>query len=307
MHNRLAQYTEEALLRHECVTLPSIGGFILEHCPAAWDKDRHIVYAPHVEVRFNEALTHHDGILIEQYALGEGISLRRAKLELEQDIQGLKQELLRAHRYRISGVGVLALSSNGRLEFTPNPSPMIQHAYYGLGAIMTPLRQGLSASEQKKTDVDYIQIRIPRKAARYTVAASVLAVLIGLPLAMWQPTKDTFSASVAPSPREVSRVVERVRTEVKQIQQETPREEQQESVWISPEAEHYYLIIGTEKHRSNAEGYIKLYQERFPKLRILEGKKLYRISAETFTSREQAQAQQRALAKDGISSWIYVP
>ena len=196
------------------------------------------------------------------------------------------------------------------MEFSPAPSPMIMHAYYGLSAVMTPQIGAKQANKQlqEEQSPEYIHLRIPRKAIRYSVAVLVLGFVVGLPLSLWQPNKDTFSASVAPPSQEVTKAIEHVRREVKKIQQEEPvATPSQASVWTEAQAGTYYLIIGTEKHQANAERYIKLYQDKFPKLQVLSSKKLYRISAESFTDKTEASNRQRALAKEGISSWIYIP
>lgn len=316
MRNRLSKFLEDVLRQHECVTLPSLGGFILEHCPATWDKVRHVASAPHVAIRFNEALNHHDGILIEEYAVREGISLRRAKLELEKDIQSLKAELLRTHRYRLEGIGILTLEPSGLMGFSPLPSPFIQQAYYGLSSVLTPQRRGEMSLEEQSgkslTDLhpqsDYLEIRIPRKAIRYSVAAVVAIALVGLPLVMWRPTKETFNASVAPSPQEVSRVVAQVRDEVQQIQPSAQAPQQKErSLWTSPEVGRYYVIIGTEKNHDVAAGYISRFGDKYPHLQIISNKKVYRISADSYTSREEAYKKMQELSAAGVSSWIYIP
>lgn len=319
MRHRLAKYIEEVLIQHECVTLPSIGGFIVEHCPAEWDRVRNISYAPRVVIRFNEALSHHDGILIEQYALHLGISLRRAKLELESDIKALRQELVRTHSYRLEGVGILSIESNGLMMFTPNPSPLIMHAYYGLSTAIAPQVSKIAKSDNtahiNQRASEYIQINLPRKAVHYSAAVAILAIVVGLPLAVWKPSTHSFQASFVPNKKAVSEIAHSIKEEVKQmqpqslVQKERPQElpKAEPNQLVEAERGKYYLIIGTEKSESNAKGYLKLYGERFPNIQILTSKKLYRISADVFSSQSEAYTKQQELSKAGVSSWVYIP
>ena len=87
MNYRLAEQITFLLLRHHYVVVPQLGGFIREVLPASYNADKAIAYPPSAELHFNQELTHSDGLLEERYALLLGLSLRRARLVLEEEVK----------------------------------------------------------------------------------------------------------------------------------------------------------------------------------------------------------------------------
>lgn len=318
MRNRLAKYIEQLLIQHECVTIPSIGGFILEHSPAEWDATKNVAYAPGVAIRFNGALLHHDGLLIEHYALSLGISLRRAKLELEEDVRLLRQEILRTQSYRLEGIGTLALGASGQMLFSPAPSSYISQAYYGLSSVLTPQRGATATSHedkglQAKPSRDFL-IRIPKRLMAYAGSAAVLVLVAMLPLSLWHSGEQpSYPASFVPSqPAVPSTAMTAPVSAPTPKPQEAPKapvsepiETKATSRWITPEPGCYYLIIGSERKRAIAESYFERFGKQFPDMQILEGEKVFRISAATFSTQADAYRLLNKLKASDVDAWVY--
>ena len=94
MSHRLAEQITSLLLRHPYVVVPGLGGFIRERIPAYYDEAQSLVVPPKAELHFSQELSHSDGLLEESYATLLGVSLRRARLALEEDIKQLRQALI---------------------------------------------------------------------------------------------------------------------------------------------------------------------------------------------------------------------
>lgn len=105
MNSRLAEQISYLLLRHEYVVVPQLGGFIREKLPASYDRSKHLAYPPSAELHFNSEMTHSDGLLEERYALLLGLSLRRARLVLEEEVSQLRRQLIQQGTYHLSGIG----------------------------------------------------------------------------------------------------------------------------------------------------------------------------------------------------------
>lgn len=116
MNSRLAEQISYLLLRHEYVVVPQLGGFIREKLPASYDRSKHLAYSPSAELHFNSEMTHSDGLLEERYALLLGLSLRRARLVLEEEVSQLRHQLIQQGTYHLSGIGELQLSREGHLQ-----------------------------------------------------------------------------------------------------------------------------------------------------------------------------------------------
>lgn len=311
MNNKLVRSLHKLLVEHECVAVPQLGAFIREQLPARWDALRKVAYPPSVVLRFNEALQHQDGLLLDEYASSLSLSQRRAKLVLEQDIQSLRAELVRTRNLNLEGIGTLHLGAEGNISFTSSASEDIAHEYYGLCSVAGVLneqqdsqRESLPKQERRMSD-DYIQIAIPKKLLRYTTAAAVIILLIGLPLILWKPKLPSYEASFVPDRKVVEQLVAEVKPHFEPTVEPQTSKEEVLSLWTQEEQGKYYVIIGTERRKQVAEKYIDLYQEKFPKLQILEYKSIYRISADAFATSDEANAMRATIAKDGLDAWVY--
>lgn len=306
MRNRLISTLERLLVEHDCVVVPQFGAFIREFVPSVWDSTHNMAYPPSVTLRFNEALQHQDGLLLEAYALDLGLSKRLAKLELENDVQHLKQSLLRQQSLALEGLGAVRLSPEGSICFSSAPSERINYRYYGLRSVASPWSVGQEPSLSLKDD-KYLRINIPKRALRYAGVVAVFLIVLLLPLSLWRSTLPSYEASFVPDRAVVQKAIKSVYPSL-ETDEVKPREEPKptsQSVWQEAESTYYYVIIGTERRESIAQKYIELYQAKYPELAILKSKQLYRISAKQFKSSSEAQAYLRELAREGVSAWIY--
>ena len=80
----LAQYIEELIIRHECVIVPSLGGFVTYRDKAAVRNN--LFYAPTERIRFNPLLTYHDGLLAEAYMRDRNIGYSEALNAINADV-----------------------------------------------------------------------------------------------------------------------------------------------------------------------------------------------------------------------------
>lgn len=311
MDNKLIRSLHKLLVEHDCVVVPQLGAFIREQLPARQDEARRVLYPPTTTIRFNEALQSQDGLLLSDYCVSLALSQRRAKLELEQDVRILRSELVRQRSLRLEGIGTLHLSAEGRLSFSSMPSDQIGHLYYGLHSIVPVESGSLGRTHITDTPQGFIQesdshihLRISKQSLRYTAVAAVILFLIGLPLTLWRPSLPSYEASFVPNEQAVEKIIAEVNPHTA-TETHTPAEANEAAYWLQPEAGQCYVIVGTERKREVAERYISLYAERFPSIKILDQKRVYRISVASFASSEEAEALRREIAKEGIDAWVY--
>lgn len=225
MTNRLASHIQEQLLNYECAVLPSLGGFVLEATPARFDLETLLAYPPGVAVHFHEGLTHHDGLLAQSYASRYGISLRRARLMVDEDIRLLRQELVHSGEYTLTGIGCMRLNDDGHIVFEERLSTALNSSSYGFGAVSMPklttprlvesrdMRADVMEVRPQDLDRKYLHLRIPRKLINYTAAAIVLLATL-LPwggylrqeVSSGEEVERPFTASFAPDKESVQRI-----------------------------------------------------------------------------------------------------
>lgn len=313
MYHRLVRSLHRLLFEYDCVVVPQLGAFISASVPAEVDTLRSIASPPRVVLRFNDALQHHDGLLLSLYSRDLGLSQRRAKLEIERDVQSLRSELLRLGQLELEGIGQLRVSSEGRILFSSKPSSMLMHAFYGLPSV-TLSSDKYEAKPSKYTELqniasreaDYLHLRIPKQVLRYAAVVVLFVVVIGLPFAFLQLPSPTYQASFVPDSVAVAQITEAISPSAKSEQPKQQKVEASPSnLWIEAEPGQHYVIIGTERNRARAERYIELYQKDYSNLRIVESKGTYRISVASFASIEEANVCRREVAESGLGAWVY--
>ena len=248
MNSRLAEQISYLLLRHEYVVVPQLGGFIREKLPASYDRSKHLAYPPSAELHFNSEMTHSDGLLEERYALLLGLSLRRARLILEEEVSQLRHQLIQQGTYHLSGIGELQLSREGHLSFTPDSAALATSASaYGYAPLSLPAlpqatsgRQALSGEQDSR----YISLRLPKRALGYA-AAVVIAILALLPWGNKVETEQHYQAGFTPSV-EVARQLFGEEKKVADAPSEaTAKDEQGNLRWSTEQDGRYYIIIAT--------------------------------------------------------------
>ena len=63
----LSKHIECLLLRHNCVIVPGLGGFVTQYVPARYVPEEELFFPPFRSVGFNPRLTLNDGLLVQSY------------------------------------------------------------------------------------------------------------------------------------------------------------------------------------------------------------------------------------------------
>lgn len=117
---RLIIYLERLLSRHECVVVPSFGAFIKEALAPSYVPGERMVYPGRERVFFSADLRDRDNLLDTEYAHNYGISLRRARMMVDEDVKKIESSLYTCGEVKFGTIGTLTLQKEGGLLFTPN-------------------------------------------------------------------------------------------------------------------------------------------------------------------------------------------
>ena len=315
MNSRLAEQISYLLLRHEYVVVPQLGGFIREKLPASYDRSKHLAYPPSAELHFNSEMTHSDGLLEERYALLLGLSLRRARLVLEEEVSQLHHQLIQQGTYHLSSIGELQLSREGHLSFAPDSAALATSASaYGYAPLSLPAlpqatsgRQALSGEQDNR----YISLRLPKRALGYA-AAVVIAILALLPWGNKVETEQHYQAGFTPSV-EVARQLFGEEKKVSEATSEaTAKDEQGNLRWSTEQDGRYYIIIATERTEERIQTYVEQARTTLPEasltaLRSPRGRTI-RLALTSFDSSAEAYAYLNELVKEHPthrSAWVF--
>ena len=233
MNYRLAEQITFLLLRHHYVVVPQLGGFIREVLPASYNADKAIAYPPSAELHFNQELTHSDGLLEERYALLLGLSLRRARLVLEEEVKQLRHVLIQMGTIELPGIGTLQMSASGVVSFVPQPSSSAT-----LGA-----------------SYGYTSLTLPRLAQEHAAAVAFVALSL-IPWGRGAESERSYQAGFTPTSYSAEQLfgtatLEEKKPEVVDIPQE------QGLQYCSEQDNRYHIIIATEPTKERLESYYK--------------------------------------------------
>ena len=312
MNSRLAEQISYLLLRHEYVVVPQLGGFIREQLPASYDRVKHLAYPPSAELHFNSEMTHSDGLLEERYALLLGLSLRRARLVLEEEVSQLRHQLIQQGSFHLAGIGEIRLTREGQLTFSPDATaPATSASAYGYAPLSLPtLPQADRAPRPSSYDSRYISLRLSKRALGYA-AVIVITLLALLPWGNKVETEQHYQAGFTPS-TEVARQLfgDAPKKAEPTAQEATPK--QGTIQWSTEQDGRYYIIIATERTEERINTYATQTRSTLPEatltaLRSPRGRTI-RLALTSFDTSAEAYTYLNKLVKEyptHRSAWVF--
>lgn len=201
----------ELLLKHNCVVIPSFGGFVAKTASAIVDFDNGKMTPPKKVLTFNSQLINNDGLLATFYAEKNKVSYDVALQSLNQFVSESKGALNNGSRFHFENVGYLYYNEAGAIAFEQDRFFNLLLGAYGMGDIhfipeqkeaaipdekvvvspkeksapVKPLSidQNTEKQESKKTEkvetpvVEITKKPVYKRIAKYAAAAALLPVL----------------------------------------------------------------------------------------------------------------------------------
>jgi hypothetical protein len=125
----------DLLLRHNCVVVPSFGGFVAKQTPASIDKVNGIMLPPKKSLLFNRQLVTNDGLLIACFAKEMGITFDEAAIKVQSLVEIWVQALNEGERVVIDKVGFLFLDQEKNIGFEQDRYFNLLLHSFGLGTV----------------------------------------------------------------------------------------------------------------------------------------------------------------------------
>jgi len=131
----IEQLIGELLLRHNCVVVPSFGGFVARQTSAVVDSRNGVMLPPGKSLLFNKQLINNDGLLIASYAQSANVSYDEAAAEIQSKVIEWQQKLHAGERITIEKVGYLFLDQEKNIGFEQDRFFNLLLSSYGLGKV----------------------------------------------------------------------------------------------------------------------------------------------------------------------------
>jgi len=176
----LISHIEHLLTGNDCVIVPGLGGFVVQHRSALFQEDK--ILPPHREIYFNQALTHDDGLLISSISQFRSVDYNTARRQVVDDVQMLMQQLSVNPQVSFGQVGVFYLDAGRTLIFEPRNSALSRFVSFGYSELtlrpLAELKSREAANDVIDKDPDTIYIRFSKTKLKRISA--VAAALMGL-------------------------------------------------------------------------------------------------------------------------------
>lgn len=309
--NFLFQHIEYLLLRHDCVIVPGLGAFIAIYESARYLEDSQIITPPVRNVMFNQAVVSDDGLLANSIARKAGISFEDASQALVRCVASLKKSLSENQTVKAGNLGVLALTDEGRLLFTPVAD---NNRHMGLEPVtLFNKRPVMIPDHLQESDHNeeysrkYYEFRISKAFLR--VSAAVLVVFaVALTVILNPLPNDNLrqKASVIPVDAIIPVAAEK-HQKSDTINPIIAKDKDTDSGVTQQELPMHYLIVATFTNEEEAVRYAdKKSTDEYP-LSAVASRKLTRVYAASSTDREELRKKLNSseFSSRFPNSWIW--
>lgn len=321
----LTVYIRELLFSHECVVLPSFGGFIGNYRPAGIDVATNTFTPPVKAITFNRNLNTNDGLLIGRISAARGIGYADSKRLVEEFVESLRKRLSKGERIVMEGIGWFQNNGEGNVRFEPDNDSNYLLDSYGLTSFRRdPVEASIPGiASLKRRDRESLPSYSTRKMVwRAVIAVPFIAAMIFVPLktdlfrgkASLNPLASTeFEENRASSARESEGISlqEAVSAEpetVPVIQEDQAVDAVvQDDLTASTvvQAERYFLIAGSFKDRENALKLSTLASGKGYEAEIFPADNgFFRVSLSSFSSHEEAEGEMGRVKADFPEIWV---
>ncbi len=125
----------ELLLRHNCVIIPSFGGFVAKQTGASIDYRNGVMSPPKKSLLFNRQLINNDGLLIAELAVSNGIDYNVSTKIVGDLVDAWNVQLRKGERISIDKVGFLFFDQEKNICFEQDRFFNLLLDSYGLGKV----------------------------------------------------------------------------------------------------------------------------------------------------------------------------
>lgn len=217
----LENLISELLLRHNCVVIPSFGGFVAGQIPAHFDTEKGVILPPRKSLLFNKQLISNDGLLIATYAKHNHLNYDVAEFFIRDTVKKWQDKLAKGERVSIENVGFLYLDAEKNIGFEQDRYSNLLLASYGLSNVhfipetdiqfvvnektgrvsidepkevintpiipIEPVREPIQEEVIEEELAPIIELHPKKKAWKYIAAAVLLPIAF---YSYWIPTKS---------------------------------------------------------------------------------------------------------------------
>ena len=192
------------LLHHDCVIIPSFGGFVSQNEKAKIDYDKGEITPPRKVIIFNNKLLKSDGLLINHFAQQNKLSYQESFDQIRNQINSWKSQLDSGNRIELNKIGTLHIDKSNKIRFIQDDFSNLLASSYGLSTFIfntpkietetKPKEKDLKPKENSKNKKQSNNTTEKKTVAlwKYAAAACLLPLMF---YSFWLPTQTNFLES----------------------------------------------------------------------------------------------------------------
>ncbi len=200
---RIGSHISELLFDHDCVIVPSLGGFLASNEHARMLPNR-ILYPPYRRIAFNVYLKQNDGLLANHLVETEGISYTAANTLLEEFTFECIQNLEQGKKVSIEEVGTLYFDHEKNIQFEAYRNINHRKDSFGMEPVhIIPVQR--DQAEEKRKPVQPVKTLRPSKPAtrqliskkgkRYIGVAAAVAAIVWFSASLYVIVPKKYEAT----------------------------------------------------------------------------------------------------------------
>lgn len=180
MELKIDRYIQRLLFKHNCVIIPSFGGFVGNYKGAEIHPTQHIFTAPCKQLVFNKNLTINDGLLANIIVQEEKVTYSEALELIDKDVFKIKHLLSIGEKVELRSIGFLRLDVEKNIQFNPVSLTNYATSSFGLHSFQSSaIQRGSFVSEVGKTFKDRPAVKAKTNLKKYRkYAMFVLPIVI---------------------------------------------------------------------------------------------------------------------------------
>jgi len=187
------QYLADLLYDYDCVTIPGLGGFIIQQQPSKINRSKNRISPPTRYPAFNSLLSHDDGLLIGTIAKAGKLSYREAGNIVDEFARNCKKRILSGEKVILENIGELFSGGDGAIVFSQSSSVNFHGGVYGMEPVtLVPL----STIQDQARLVRKPDDRKPRMTKEKKPASVKWTLILSLPVIVFLLYGIIFPSSI---------------------------------------------------------------------------------------------------------------
>ena len=271
---KLENHIENLLKKHDFVIIPAFGGFVASEESAQMQNG--YLLPPCKTIGFNPDLTYNDGLLAQEIAKAEGISLIEANNYVAEKVEKLNSTLKTFKHLSFANVGTFHLNGEN-VNFEPIQTNNLLKSSFGLQSFYFPEVANNTISLSEKVKQEEKQVKTTR-AFNYAIACVAAILLLLLIPVNFNQKQVVYRATFVP---------------ITALEEVVITPEVEEEIVCTP----YHAVIGSFNTQAKALKFLNSLPKDLKDSKIVYSDHRFRIIADSYETEDLGNLGLQKIAK----------